>query len=299
MERGRNTFDFNEPEPAPAGLQTRDIVLLVSLNALVSAIISVVVVILLGPWAVTNTFESQAVADTVSALPVGQAAADATFTATPTITPTPEPQLYTVASGDSLSQIAFRFNVSVQDILVANGFDNPDFIRVGQTLLIPAERGDRSTLATAEARLNVPTETPLSFDPPTPDTGAAAEDITLTATPMPTAIPTATAPPLDQIVVRITNIYGYGELSTEQVTILNEGPGVTLAGWTLRGATAEVYNFPNVFLWSGGSVRVHTATGANTPSDLYWGQSEARWFSGDTVELLDADGKVISGYVIP
>ncbi|RME42458.1 MAG: lamin tail domain-containing protein, partial [Caldilineae bacterium] len=112
-------------------------------------------------------------------------------------------------------------------------------------------------------------------------------------------IPTATAPPLDEIAVEITNVLGYGELEREMVVLYNRGPGVNLSGWMLTGSPVGDYTFPNLFLWNGGSVRVHTADGANTPTDLYWGATEPHWFSGNTVVLKNARGEVLSRYRIP
>ena len=62
-------------------------------------------------------------------------------TATPTITPTPI--FHVVGKGDTLQAIAFDFGVSVQALQAANGIDNPQFLQVGQRLVIPvAEEGE-------------------------------------------------------------------------------------------------------------------------------------------------------------
>ena len=46
--------------------------------------------------------------------------------------------VYTVASGDVLSGIAPRFNVTIDEIVQWNNLPNPDLIRVGQKLTIYA-----------------------------------------------------------------------------------------------------------------------------------------------------------------
>jgi len=67
----------------------------------------------------------------------------------PVSTPTPDaphyqadaasrPQTYVVRSGDMLSAIAARYNVSVEALASANHITNPDALEVGQTLVIPA-----------------------------------------------------------------------------------------------------------------------------------------------------------------
>jgi len=123
--------------------------------------------------------------------------------------------------------------------------------------------------------------------------------VTIRPTETPTAVPTATAPPIGEVLVEINNVLGYGQLEEETITIFNQGPGVNLSGWKITGSRLGDYDFPNLFLWNGGSVRIHTTVGANTPSDLYWGQEEAHWFSGDTVSLIDPAGEIVSSYTIP
>jgi LysM repeat protein len=61
-----------------------------------------------------------------------------TKTATPTKTPTLGPTTtYVVRLGDTLYSIAKRFGVSMQAIMQANGITNPNYIYVGQVLIIP------------------------------------------------------------------------------------------------------------------------------------------------------------------
>ena len=74
-------------------------------------------------------------ATSASASPVGrQSPPD---TATPTITPTPI--FHVVGKGDTLQAIAFDFGVSVEALQAANGIENPQFLQVGQRLVIPVE----------------------------------------------------------------------------------------------------------------------------------------------------------------
>jgi LysM repeat protein len=55
----------------------------------------------------------------------------------PTPTPTPQ-QRYVVQAGDTLAAIAERFGVSAAEIARANRLADPDRLKVGDTLVIPA-----------------------------------------------------------------------------------------------------------------------------------------------------------------
>ncbi len=83
------------------------------------------------------------------------------------------------------------------------------------------------------------------------------------------------------------------------MTILNRGAGTSLMNWKLSGSPLGNFVFPDIFLFSGGSIRIHTSAGQNTPSDLYLGQGEAAWPPGATVILTDAAGKQISQLTVP
>jgi nucleoid-associated protein YgaU len=61
----------------------------------------------------------------------------ATATRAPTPTPEPTPVTYEVASGDTLSGIARRFGLTIEQLQCANGITNPDRLQVGQVLTIP------------------------------------------------------------------------------------------------------------------------------------------------------------------
>jgi LysM repeat protein len=45
---------------------------------------------------------------------------------------------YTVAQGDTLSALAQKFGTTIDQLSAANAIDNPNSIRVGQTLMVPA-----------------------------------------------------------------------------------------------------------------------------------------------------------------
>lgn len=65
-------------------------------------------------------------------------AAEATPTPEVTEVPAPTPQVYVVATGDTMSRIAKKFGVTVEQLLAANPqVKNPDKINIGDELTIP------------------------------------------------------------------------------------------------------------------------------------------------------------------
>ena len=46
--------------------------------------------------------------------------------------------LYTVQSGDNLSDLAERFGTTVEELVAANGLTDPNALQPGQTLIIPS-----------------------------------------------------------------------------------------------------------------------------------------------------------------
>ncbi len=80
-------------------------------------------------------------------------------TATPTPTFTPSgPRIHIVASGDSLGKVASRYNVSIDDIVLANKMDQSDYLQIGQELYVP--RPGDSTEEIAAFITDTPTPTP-------------------------------------------------------------------------------------------------------------------------------------------
>ena len=59
-----------------------------------------------------------------------------------------EGPVYIVQSGDTLSLIAARFNVALEDLMNANGISNPDLLSAGQELVIPGLEGISGVLVT-------------------------------------------------------------------------------------------------------------------------------------------------------
>jgi competence protein ComEC len=64
-----------------------------------------------------------------------------------------------------------------------------------------------------------------------------------------------------------------------------------MTGWTVEDEAGKTYTFPSGYtLTSGGEVRLHTGSGTDSSTDLYWNRGSAVWNnSGDTVSLYEDD----------
>lgn len=106
--------------------------------------------------------------------------------------------------------------------------------------------------------------------------------------------------PQVDIPVEIVSIVGAGTLNAEWVVVHNAGTEpVSLAGWQLKDANKNVFTFPNLTLNGGGAVQIHSISGTNTVIDLYWGETEPVWQSGEEAQLLDPKGNTRALYKVP
>ena len=253
-------------------MNRRQLAFVVIFNALISLAIAVAVVwvvelrrpdpetlaaltkpVALPPVAATFTPTAQAVAD-------AQPAA-----AQPTAAPTPLPQTgegnaYTVQTGDSLSGIADRFGVSVSAIIETNKLDNPDFVFVGQRLVIPS-----------------------------PVAGSAATGQQATATPAAAGTQG----------IRISAINSPGNLASEAAAVVNDSDlAMNLQGWKLEQEGGAAYTIGNVLLFPGSGVLIYSGVGTDTSVALYWNQPAAVWQAGAVARLLNAQGAEVARFVV-
>jgi LysM repeat protein len=293
----------------------QQIALILGVNAIVSLIISLLVVIVAGrsvpagPGAMAPTTAPPAAAgSTVQArpplsnaptpLPGAAVTPGAPAANQATSAPTPaEPTVYIVQPGDTLSSIARKYDISLEDLMRANDIANPDYVQLGQELKIPI--GGLPVDTPTPTIVPSPTETPLPFNPPTtlPAGTTPPAEPAATVGPPATAVPTLTSAPASQ--VRLTlQVLNPGDPAKEMVQIVNQGPFVRLTGWTLSNEKGDVYTFPDFSLWGGGGINIHTTSGPNTITDLYWGQPQAMWAAGEKATLKDSGGKVIVALLV-
>ncbi|MBN1665680.1 MAG: LysM peptidoglycan-binding domain-containing protein [Anaerolineales bacterium] len=80
-------------------------------------------------------------------------------TNTPIPSPTSTPVTYTIVEGDMLLNIAFRYGVSLEEILAVNPEIDPNFLTIGTTIVLPVAAQDSSIIPE-------PTPYPLQITPP-------------------------------------------------------------------------------------------------------------------------------------
>ena len=89
--------------------------------------------------------------------PATVAPGDATPTPLPTTPPAPTPVIYVVGKGDTISKIARKNHVTVEQLLAANPkIKNPDRIKVGDAITIPIPEPDSGGSAAPSTRSRVP-----------------------------------------------------------------------------------------------------------------------------------------------
>jgi hypothetical protein len=100
--------------------------------------------------------------------------------------------------------------------------------------------------------------------------------------------------------VDIISVSGAGDLANESIVIRNSGDAsLLLTGWTLKDNQGDAFTFPELTLYSSGTVQLHTGSGNNTASDLYWQRSASAWKSGDLVAIYDSHNITRAFYRIP
>lgn len=189
---------------------------------------------------------------------------------------------YVVQAGDTLGEIAVRFDVTVAEIVEANDLEDPDNLDVGQVLIIPG-----GTESPPDE-----TEPPPEEEPPVSPTIAATQ---------PTATGEPPIPGTGQVL--IDSVVGAGDLATERVLLKRAtgagGGELSLEGWQLEDEDGNTFIFPQLTLFEAGAIILNTRSGQDTVIALYWGLDEAVWEPGETVTLLDQEGRVHATYTIP
>lgn len=255
-------------------MNRRQLLFIILFNAIISLVIVLIVV-----WAIESRRpdpEELAILATPVIVPVvtqpAVVTSDSSNVDAATATPLPvatadaavdigETEVYVVQSGDSLSSIADRFRIALDTLVRINELPNPDYVFVGQRLLIPVGAGNDGSALVA------------------------------TATP-------GNEPITQGVIIRA--VEGPGDLLAEAVQIVNDlNRVVNLADWILDQEGGPSYTFGNLQLFAGNYIWLHTRTGEDTSIAVYWDQESPAWRGGTVLRLRNPQGAVVSTFTVP
>ncbi len=187
-------------------------------------------------------------------------------------------RVHVVRAGDTVGRISNQYGVAIEAIMEANGMDNPNFLSVGQELIIPNLSGIPTPIPTVNEETD---ESPSADTPPTP-------------------IPTVAAGE-GEAFIEITAVRNVGNVDKEVIEIVNSGSSeVSLAGWQVRDQSGNSYTFGYITLFGeGAGILLFSGSGLDGPTNFNWGQDEAVWQPGETIQLVDTDENVIAELIVP
>jgi competence protein ComEC len=109
-----------------------------------------------------------------------------------------------------------------------------------------------------------------------------------------------TTPTADSLQIAAINADAEGDdrenLNDEYVAFENVGDeSLDLSGWTVEDEAGRTYTFANGYtLGAGETVTLHTGSGTDSDTDLYWGSGSPIWNNGgDTVIVRNSDGDTV------
>jgi len=132
--------------------------------------------------------------------------------------------------------------------------------------------------------------------------GGSVQTVTPSTTPTATPTPTVTDGGSDPSALALVDVHADAEgddrenLNDEYVVFENTGASkLDLSGWTIADSADHVYTVPDgTTLAPGAQITLHTGSGSDTDTDLYWGASAPVWNNGgDTVTVRTADGTIV------
>ncbi len=155
---------------------------------------------------------------------------------------------------------------------------------------------------TATPRLTI-TATPTVQTTRTPQS-------TFTSTPTSGGVPGVMPTPIPAGISVTLEIFAYdpdtsNSLNDEYVTLVsNEENDLAIGGWRLINIShpeRPTFVFPNFVLAPEAEIYLYTGSGTNNlgTSNFYWGLSAPVWRQGDTAQLFDAQGRLVSSYLVP
>lgn len=98
--------------------------------------------------------------------------------------------------------------------------------------------------------------------------------------------------------VRIGRVLFPGQHQRESVVIANDSNvDVVLKDWVLTSSRNISYTFGNVTLFRSNFISLHTTSGTDVPTDLFWNRPDSAWQIGDVLTLSN-QGQVVTTYTV-
>jgi hypothetical protein len=175
----------------------------------------------------------------------------------------------------------------------------PRAVNAAQPVVLASPTSQLSDTGNAVQPDVAPSQTPAvtraaSAARPSPTVAATKKPAQPNATPTDTTTASATG----QGKVRIGSVLFPGQHQRESVVIANDSNvDVVLTGWVLASSRNISYTFGNVTLFRSNFISLHTVSGTDVPTDLFWDRSEPAWQIGDVLTLSN-QGQVITTYTV-
>jgi hypothetical protein len=111
----------------------------------------------------------------------------------------------------------------------------------------------------------------------------------------------AVVPPGAQDVnVNLAGVIGAGTITDELIILRNDGnESIILTDWYIKDSKGLTYTFPQLTLYPGGKVQVHSKSGTDKLPDLFWGRTASVWTSGELAALYDSKNIARAFYRVP
>ncbi|WP_440989588.1 DUF4350 domain-containing protein [Haloarchaeobius baliensis] len=185
------------------------------------------------------------------------------------------------------------FTTSEVDALSAFRDDGGAVVLVGSGNAASSARSNLNSLAS-----DLGSDLRLNDDQVVDDTDNVNGDQAVpTTTRFDTSFPYFSSFTPDDTHLSVVQVHADGDtLNDEFVVFQNDGDSaVDLSGFVVEDAAGYDYPFPSGFtLDAGAQVTLHTGSGTDTATDLYWGSGSPVWNNtGDTVNLLDESGATV------
>ncbi|MBI1280323.1 MAG: LysM peptidoglycan-binding domain-containing protein [Anaerolineaceae bacterium] len=252
------------------------------------------------PTGILVTTESSS-AQTVGTIDAGAVAINPSDAQSPGVVTTALPEnciLHTLVEGDTPFGVAEQYGADPFKLMEVNGLNDEtaSLLQIGDTLIVPLE----GCPLTGPVTTPVPTLEEASVEATAEITAEGTAEPTQGPTATPTLRPTLTLPPTaTNAKVEIAEVIGAGQITTEGITIRNNGNNVNLKGWTIETSSGNVYTFAERILFSNGLVTVYSRVGQDTAIALFWNRTAPSFQPGDVVTLKDNNGKVQGSYRLP